>query len=175
MKLRTSIALGLLLFAVRTVASAPGQAQPREDSTAVVQALQAIVPWINAQVDRLEQTSDPVELRHTARQLAERTDSLAHAFREIFPAADDGYVTASAFNGLAAALDASCPGLAAAYRSMGAAMQYSDPDPYRPDLYRAVQTIADRANSLARAKNKTRIARLLEKLEADRVDLIVAL
>lgn len=177
MKLRISFALGLLiLVATRSLAGTPCREQPcPEDSAAVVQALHAMAPWISTQVNLLQQASSPVELRRTAARLSERTDSLARRFREVFPAEDDDYMTGVVFNALAAGLDASCPGLAAAYRSVGTAMQFSDPDPYRPDPYRAVQAISERARSLARAKNDARIARLLEKLDSDRVDLIVAL
>ncbi len=141
----------------------------------MTEAIHTIEPWIGEQVTALHAATNPEEVRQIANMLSLRTDSLAHRFKEVFPEEQDGWITASAYNGLAAALDATSPGAGAAYRGIAAAVQYSDPDPYRPPMYQALQSISDRAWSLARAKKPQRVERLLGKLDADRVDLIATL
>lgn len=145
-----------------------------EDSAAVVAAIHALEPWIAAQLGTLHATGDPVQRRSLANELADSTDGLARRWRLVFPEEDDGWMMASAYNGLAAALDATNPGAGAAYRGVAAALQYSDPAPYRPARYQALRSISDRAWSLARAKDPVRVQRLLGKLDAAHVELATA-
>ncbi len=172
------LVLSYLLLATGPIAFAgePCKEQPcAADSAAVVAAIHTIEPWIGEQINALHTAQDPEEVRQLAAALSLRTDSLARCFRQVFPEEDDGWIMATAYNGLAAALNATNPGAGAAYRGIAAAVQYSDPDPYRPAMYKALRSIADRAWALARAKDPKRVERLLEKLDADHMDLVVAL
>lgn len=173
---RLAITLLLLTAGASAFASEPCKEQPcPADSAAVVEAIHTIEPWIGEQINALHAATDPATVRELAHAISLRTDSLAMCFRQVFPEEDDGWIMATAYNGLAAALDATNPGAGAAYRGVAAVLQYSDPTPYRPAMYQALRSISDRAWSLARTKNPQRAARLLEKLDADRVDLVVAL
>ncbi|MBS1568140.1 MAG: hypothetical protein JST45_01740 [Bacteroidetes bacterium] len=173
---RLAIALLLLTAGASAFASEPCKNQPcPADSAAVVEAIHTIEPWIGEQINALHAAINPAEVRGLAHTISLRTDSLARRFRQVFPEEDDGWIMASAYNGLATALDATNPGAGTPYRAIATAFQYSDPAPYRPAMYQALRSISDRAWSLARAKNPQRAARLLEKLDADRVDLVVAL
>lgn len=140
----------------------------------MVEAIHTIEPWIGEQINALHTATNPAEVRELAHAISLRTDSLTRRFRQVFPEEDDGWIMASAFNGLAAALDGTDPGAGAAYRGMAAAAQYSDPVPYRPDMYKALQSISDRAWSLARARDPVRVQRLLGKLDAAHEELAAA-
>ncbi|MCO5273348.1 MAG: hypothetical protein M9900_00340 [Flavobacteriales bacterium] len=145
------------------------------DSTALVQGIHSTAPWIADQVLALHATRDPAQRKILADELADRTDALTRRWRQVFPEEDDGWVMASTYNGLAAVFDAGTPGAGAPYRAIAAAFENSDPAPFRPDMYHALQAISDRAWSLARAKNAKRAERLLGKLDAANMDLVVAL
>lgn len=174
----TRLAFSLILLATGPIAfaSEPCKAQPcPEDSAAVTEAIHTIEPWIGEQITALHAATNPEEVRQIANALCMRTDSLARQFRKVFPDNDDGWSLFGLYSGLAAAYSTCAPGLAAVYRAVAASALYSGPDPYRPAAYQALRSISDRAWSLVRAKNPQRKERLLEKLDADRVDLIVAL
>lgn len=173
---RLAFTLGLINSSAGTFAGEPCKEQPcPADSAAVVQAMHNIEPWIAAQIEALHAAKDPAHVQQLSQALSDRTDSLARRFRQVFPEEDDGWMLASTYNGLAAVLDATTPGAGTPFQAIAAAYQYSDPDPYRPDLYQALNAISERAWSLARATNPERVKRLLEKLDADHVDLVVAL
>lgn len=124
---------------------------------------------------RMRQASNPTQVHHAATLVAQHSDSLATRFRQVFPADDDGWTQFSLYNGLASAISGDSPGLAAVYRATGTALLFGADDPYRPSVYRTVATISELSAELARTRKPERKARLLEKLEAARIDLIVAL
>lgn len=146
-----------------------------KDSAAIVEAIRQVEPWIAKELGGIENTSDITQVQAIASKIAQRTDSLAKRFRTVFPDDDDGWMMFGIYSGLAAAVDACNPGLAAVYRSSAAVALYSGEDPFRPPLYHALITISDRAWSLSHAKRAGRSERLIDKLRADHVDLITAL
>ena len=173
---RLTIPLLVLMVSASAFASEPCKEQPcPADSAAVVEAIHTIEPWIGDQINTLHAATNPAEVRELAQVLSLRTDSLARQFREVFPANDDDWSLFGLYSGLAAAYSTCAPALAASYNALAASALYSGSDPYRPAMYQALQSISDRAWSLAQAKNPQRAARLLEKLDADRVDLVMAL
>lgn len=145
------------------------------DSTALVQGIHSTAPWIADQVLALHATRDPAQRKLLADALADSTGALTRRWRQVFPEEDDGWLMASTYNGLAAVFDAGTPGAGAPYRAIAAAFENSDPIPYRPDMYHALEAISNHAWSLARAKHPQRVQRLLGKLDAANVDLVVAL
>lgn len=166
------------VISIWILATAPvafGQDAVQADSTNVVSAIREAEPWIAQQVEALKRTSNPVERGIIANALSAHTDSLARQFRTVFPDNDDGWMMFSMYNGLASAVACESPGLAAVYRAVASTALYSGNSPYRPAMYQALRSISDRAWSLARAKRPERVERLLEKLDADRLDLVVAL
>jgi hypothetical protein len=145
------------------------------DSVAIVEAIHRTEPWIADQLEAMKISTDPVEIRALAMDLSQRTDSLAGQFRKVFPDNDDGWMLFGLYSGLAAASVASAPGLAAVYRSSAATALYSGDSPYRPEMYKSLNSISERAWSLARSKRPERSQRLLDKLTAEHLDLIFAL
>ncbi len=173
---RLTIPLLLLTASASAFASEPCKEQPcAADPAAVVEANRTIEPWIGEQINAIHAATNPEEVRQVANALSLRTDSLTRQFREVFPDNDDGWSKFGLYSGLAAAYSTCAPALAAAYNALAASALYSGPDPYRPAIYEALRSISDRAWQLARAKNPQRAERLLEKLDADRVDLVLAL
>lgn len=145
------------------------------DSAAVVTAIHQVEPWIAEKLDAIQHTSDIGQVQAIASRISQRTDSLAKRFRHVFPDDDDSWTMFSIYTGLAAAMDACNPGLAAVYRATAATAVVTGEAPYRPPLYRALAAISDRSSALAHAKRAERTQRLIEKLRSDHVDLVTAL
>ncbi|MDX9750846.1 MAG: hypothetical protein RBT71_07170 [Flavobacteriales bacterium] len=176
MFIRLVFSLLALTAGPMAMASEPCKEQPcTVDSAAVVEAIHTLEPWIGEQINALHTATNPAEVRTLANALHARTDSLARRFRETFPDNDDGWSLFGLYSGMAAAYGTCAPALAAVYNTAAVTALYSGTNPYRPDMYQALQSISDRAWQLARARNPQRAKRLLEKLDADRVDLVLAL
>lgn len=144
------------------------------DSTKVVEAIHAMAPWLGQQLVELENATTPVQSRRLALLIAERTDSLANRFREVFPDDDDGIMLFSVYNGLAAALGCSEPALAAMYRTMGTAALFSGDSPYRPASYLALSALSEQAWEMARATRAARKHRLLGQMQSTYTELVAA-
>lgn len=153
----------------------PHPVHPIEDPVAVFATIQLVEPWIAEQIELIEQARGPEQVNAIAGAISARTDSLVRQFRKAFPDEGDGWTMFSLYNGLASAVACENPGLAAVYRSVGTVALYADDDPYRPKAYQALIRLSDHAWSLSKAKNPQRMARLVEKLRADHVDLIADL
>ncbi|MCO6481242.1 MAG: hypothetical protein J5I62_00465 [Flavobacteriales bacterium] len=144
------------------------------DSAEVVNAVRQVEPWLGDRLTELENATTPEQSRRLAIRIAERTDSLASRFREVFPDDDDGMALYSMYNGLAAAFSCTDPGLAGVYRTMGTAALFSGDSPYRPASYRALFALSEQAWEMARATRPARKHRLLGQLQGSYAELVAA-